>query len=112
MSERLNPLPQDDGLAAPGGEPQARVAFVVHGHVQGVGYRAFARHAARALELSGFVRNEWDRTVCGQAAGSKSALEALRVALDRGPVFGRVSRLDWSPHSEGESLPFPFEIRP
>ncbi len=88
-----------------------RVAFAVHGHVQGVGFRAFARSEAQALGLCGFVRNEWDRTVVGQAEGSESMLEALRSALERGPVFGRVSRLDWSPHSEGESLPFPFEIR-
>lgn len=89
-----------------------RVAFVVHGHVQGVGFRAFARREAQALELRGYVRNEWDRTVCGRVEGPESQLEAFREALARGPVFGRVSRLDWDPLSEGESLPFPFEIRP
>jgi len=89
-----------------------RVAFVAHGRVQGVGFRVYARDEAQALGLSGFVRNEWDRTVCGQAEGSGSALEGLRVALERGPLLGCVSRLDWSPLSEGESLPFPFEIRP
>jgi len=88
-----------------------RVAFVVHGRVQGVGFRVFAREEAQALGLAGFVRNEWDRTVCGQAEGAESALEALRLALERGPLFGRVSRLDWSPLFEGKSLPFPFEIR-
>ena len=89
-----------------------KVAFAVHGHVQGVGYRAFAREEAQRLSLSGFVRNEWDRTVVGQAEGPESSLEALRGALERGPLFGRVSRLDWIPLSGGESLPFPFEIRP
>lgn len=89
-----------------------RAAFAVHGHVQGVGYRCYARDEAQALGICGFVRNEWDRTVCGQAEGSESALEAFRAALERGPLFGRVSRLDWSPLSGGESLPFPFEIRP
>lgn len=88
-----------------------RVAFVARGRVQGVGFRAFARQEAQALGISGFVRNEWDRTVCGQVEGSESALDALRMALERGPAFGRVSRLDWSQLSEGESLPFPFEIR-
>ena len=88
-----------------------RMAFIVSGHVQGVGFRAFARDEARALGLSGYVRNEWDRTVVGQAEGPLSELEAFRSALERGPLFGRVSRLDWSPRSEGESLPFPFEIR-
>ncbi len=88
-----------------------RVSFTVSGHVQGVGFRAFARDEARALGLRGYVRNEWDRTVVGRAEGAPGELEAFRVALERGPVFGRVSRLDWNPLSEGESLPFPFEIR-
>ncbi len=88
-----------------------RVAFTVSGHVQGVGFRAFARDEARALGLRGYVRNEWDRTVVGQAEGTLGELELLRVALECGPVFGRVSGLDWNPLSEGESLPFPFEIR-
>jgi len=87
------------------------VVFTVSGHVQGVGFRAFARDEARALGLRGYVRNEWDRTVVGRAEGNPGELEAFRVALERGPVFGRVSRLDWNPLSEGESLPFPFEIR-
>jgi len=89
-----------------------RVAFVAHGRVQGVGFRAYACEEAQVLGLSGFVRNEWDRTVCGRAEGSESSLQEFRAALQRGPLFGRVSRLDWSPLSEGESLPFPFEIRP
>lgn len=88
-----------------------RVAFKAIGHVQGVGFRSYVCHEAHALGLSGFVRNEWDRSVVGQAEGSESLLEAFRAALERGPVFGRVSRLDWDPLSEGESLPFPFEIR-
>ena len=88
-----------------------RVAFSVFGHVQGVGFRAFARDAARGLGLRGYVRNEWDRTVVGQAEGDAPALQAFQVALAHGPIFGRVSRLDWDPRSEGESLPFPFEIR-
>ena len=88
-----------------------RAAFKAIGHVQGVGFRSYVRHEADALGLRSFVRNEWDRSVVGQAEGSESALEAFREALERAPLFGRVSRLDWDPLSEGESLPLPFEIR-
>ncbi len=88
-----------------------RVAFAAHGYVQGVGFRSYVCHEAQSLGLGGFVRNEWDRSVVGQAEGSEAQLEALRVALERGSVFGCVSKLDWSLLSEGESLPFPFEIR-
>jgi len=88
-----------------------RVAFSVHGRVQGVGFRYFVLETAESLGLSGFVRNEWDGTVTGVAEGEARMLEALRCALEHGNTYSRVSRLDWSPLSEGESLPFPFAIR-
>lgn len=88
-----------------------RVAFTVHGRVQGVGFRYFVQETAEALNLAGYVRNEWDGTVVGLAEGEALVLEALRAALERGNTFSRVSRVDWSPLSEGKSLPFPFEIR-
>lgn len=88
-----------------------RMAFAVHGRVQGVGFRYFVQETAEALGLAGFVRNEWDGTVTGIAEGEGLMLEALRTALEAGNTFSRVSRVDWSPLSEGKSLPFPFEIR-
>ena len=89
-----------------------RVTFTVHGRVQGVGFRYFVQENAESLGLSGFVRNEWNGTVTGVAEGEAAPLQALRQALERGNSYSRVSRLDWSPLFEGESLPFPFEIRP
>lgn len=89
-----------------------RVAFQAYGRVQGVGYRAFVRDQGRALGLSGWVRNEMDGSVAGEAEGVTGALDLLREALQRGPSFARVSRLDWMPEDAGESLPFPFGIRP
>lgn len=88
-----------------------KVAFTVHGRVQGVGFRYFVLEASESLGLSGFVRNEWDGTVTGMAEGEASLLEALRGSLERGNGFSRVTKLDWHPLSEGQSLPFPFEIR-
>ena len=88
-----------------------KVAFTVHGRVQGVGFRYFVLERAESLGLSGFVRNDWDGTVTGMAEGEALVLEDLRRVLERGNTLSRVSRLDWTPLSEGESLPFPFEIR-
>jgi acylphosphatase len=88
-----------------------RVAFHVHGMVQGVGYRRFAAREADALGLAGWVRNEPDGSVCGVAEGGPEALAAFREALARGPAFGAVERLDWEPQTMGTSCPFPFEIR-
>lgn len=89
-----------------------RVVFQVHGRVQGVGFRAFARDTAQTLGLSGWVANEWDGSVAGQAEGSLEALAHFRERLAEGPPWAHVVRVDWDPRDEGESLPFPFRIHP
>jgi len=86
------------------------IAFRVHGEVQGVGYRRFAQREAQAFGLAGWVRNEPNGTVCGEAEGDGPALAAFRLRLAQGPGFGRVSRLDWEALDVRSSLPFPFEI--
>jgi len=88
-----------------------KAGFRAHGRVQGVGFRWFVLNEAHALDLAGWVRNDPEGTVSGEAAGDFSRLEALKEALERGPTHGRVSRLDWSLGEGGELLPHPFEIR-
>jgi len=85
--------------------------FRVHGMVQGVGFRYFVRHHAQRLDLAGWVRNEADGTVAGEAGGDGAALEAFREILEEGSTGTRITRLDWWTVDEGQSLPFPFGIR-
>ena len=85
--------------------------FRVRGRVQGVGFRRFARQEAQALGLAGWVRNDPDGSVAGEASGPFSQLEAFRDRLASGPGYGRVSALDWNTCDGGESLPLPFEVR-
>jgi acylphosphatase len=85
-------------------------SFQVHGRVQGVGFRYFVRGEAQALELAGWVRNEVDGSVTGEASGDFSRMAAFRDILERGGPGTRITRLDWWPVDEGKSLPFPFEI--
>ena len=66
---------------------------------------------AQALDLAGWVRNEPDGTVAGEAGGDFSRLEALKERLERGSSFARVARLEWWVSDGGETLPRPFEIR-
>lgn len=87
-----------------------RVGFRAEGRVQGVGFRWTAQGAARELGLSGWIRNAFDGSVEGEAEGPPEALERFREALENGP--GRVLRLDWTPVDGGQSLPFPFQVRP
>ena len=89
-----------------------KVFFRAKGRVQGVGFRAFARRHARAQELAGWVRNEADGSVSGQASGDEEILAHFHRLLRNGPPWGSVESLDWERLDEGESLPFPFEIRP
>ena len=87
------------------------IAFRVHGDVQGVGYRRFVVHVAHELGLAGWVRNEPEGTVGGEAEGPKASMEVFRARLAQGPPFAIVSRLDWEDPDMRSSLPLPFEIR-
>jgi acylphosphatase len=66
----------------------------VRGRVQGVGYRWFVRERARALGLTGWVRNRQDGSVEVLAIGNDSALEQLRALLRSGPTGARVSDME------------------
>ena len=83
---------------------RARLVALVHGRVQGVGYRMFAIRHAQALGLSGHVRNLPDhRTVEVVAEGPRAALEKLLAQLRRGPYGARVEAVDttWGPAQGG-----------
>jgi acylphosphatase len=68
--------------------------FLVTGRVQGVGYRAFAARAARALHLTGGAANLDDGRVEIVAQGPQHALVRLEAALSEGSRFARVDRVE------------------
>lgn len=76
-----------------------RLEAVVHGRVQGVGFRVFVRREARDLGLAGWVANEAGRRVRCVAEGPRDDLEALLRALEAGPAGAWVDRVEasWSP---------------
>ncbi len=71
--------------------------MVVHGRVQGVGFRAFTRRAAKASGLVGWVRNRADGTVELEAEGPAGGFRAFRRQIRQGPRFSRVDRLEEEP---------------
>ena len=75
-----------------------RLHAVVHGDVQGVGFRYFVQRKAHQLGLTGWVRNNDDGTVELVAEGGRAALDELRRAVEQGPRSARVDRVDtqWS----------------
>jgi acylphosphatase len=78
---------------------QASLVAVVHGRVQGVFFRAFVRDQAKALGLTGYVKNKsGGGAVEVHAEGEKDKLEELLDYLRTGPSRARVDRVDveWS----------------
>ena len=75
-----------------------RAKILVSGHVQGVGYRAFACRMAGSHGLTGGVENLDSGQVALDVEGTKQALEELLVELKKGPVGARVSQVqvEWS----------------
>jgi acylphosphatase len=68
--------------------------WIVVGAVQGVGYRYFARQAAQALGVRGWVRNLPEGGVEIQVAGPAERLEAFKAELRRGPRGCRVEDIE------------------
>src|SRR5205807_9329129 len=69
---------------------QVRLHAIVHGDVQGVGFRYFVLRRAREARLAGWVRNRADGTVECLAEGPRAALEGLLADLRRGPGLAEV----------------------
>lgn len=67
------------------------VRGVVHGEVQGVGFRDATVRRARELGVMGWVRNGEDGVVLVHAEGPAQALEELQAFLHDGPPLARVS---------------------
>jgi acylphosphatase len=64
--------------------------YVISGRVQGVGFRFFARDAARLDGIRGRVRNLDDGTVEIHAEGDAEAVLRFERAIRRGPRGARV----------------------
>ena len=86
-----------------------RLHAVIHGDVQGVGFRYFLTRQAQARGLSGWVRNRSDGAVELVAEGERSDLDELLKAARQGPRHGRVDSVDasWSEAAGGLE---PFDL--
>lgn len=69
---------------------------MVHGRVQGVGYRSFAEKAASLTGVTGWVKNSDDGTVEAVAAGTREQLDAFAGYLRKGPRWGDVRTVEVS----------------
>lgn len=68
--------------------------IIVHGVVQGVGFRYHTQLQAQQLGVLGYVRNQPNGTVEILAEGEASPIQALLEWAKVGPASARVSHLD------------------
>ena len=88
-----------------------RLHLRIHGRVQGVGFRWFAREEARRLGVSGWVTNHPGGEVEVEAGGETQSLQRLRRALEVGPPGAEVTRVEVIDGASDGALPYPFSIR-
>jgi acylphosphatase len=75
-------------------QPRAAFHAIVHGRVQGVAFRYYARDFARRQNITGWVKNRGDGTVEVYAEGVRADLALFESWLHEGPPAARVSRVD------------------
>lgn len=68
--------------------------LIVHGRVQGVGYRAWLAELAMATGISGWVRNRRDGSVEALLYPGDWSKEAFITACRQGPPLARVSDIE------------------
>jgi len=75
---------------------------VVHGRVQGVGFRAWIEFTAQRLGLEGWARNRRDGSVEAVFAGPAATVERMIAACRHGPPAARVAAVEAREGSETE----------
>lgn len=68
--------------------------LIIHGSVQGVGYRYCMRQVAQRLRLNGWVRNRHDGTVEALVQGPRLAVDQAIKWAAQGPAGALVSHVD------------------
>ena len=88
--------------------------LIIHGRVQGVGFRWSLYAQATALGLCGWVRNRHDGSVEALVCGAPEAVESITEWAWLGPPGARVERVlcrDEPGPGDGK-MPTGFELRP
>ncbi len=68
--------------------------IIVHGRVQGVGFRYFVQSVGRQMELAGNVSNAPDSTVDIIVEGEAGKIADFVRQVEKGPSLSRVERID------------------
>jgi acylphosphatase len=89
---------------------EIRAHVVVHGLVQGVGFRYFVCHRATKFGLAGYVRNANSGEVEIEIEGHRSMIEEFIREVKVGPRAAQVKdlKIEWLPYENSYKN---FELR-
>ena len=87
------------------------VHVLVHGRVQGVGFRAWIHHHAELHGLKGWVRNRRDGAVEAVFSGPDDLVEVMLKACGQGPRGSVVERVEVVESGEDVRSTDGFEVR-
>lgn len=79
--------------------------YIVSGRVQGVWYRGAAQDKARALNVTGWIKNRQNNDVEVLACGEQEKLDQFEKWLWQGPKLAKVNsvindELPWQEHDD------------
>ncbi len=90
------------------GDDRIAVQALIEGRVQGVWYRGWTVDNARALGLSGWVRNRRDGSVEALFVGRAAAVEEMLARCRTGPRAARVAAV--TPSRVARPVPAPCDF--
>ncbi|WP_212005812.1 acylphosphatase [Chitinophaga sp. HK235] len=68
--------------------------IIVRGRVQGVGYRANAKHMADLLGVQGQIKNTQDKAVWILAEAEETVMEEFLTWCRKGPAMAKVTEME------------------
>ncbi len=83
--------------------------LIIHGRVQGVGFRAWTCSNARKHGINGWVRNRADGTVEAVMSGEAAQIEEMIKLCHKGPMAAHVTKVDVE--ESNEDVPAGFSQR-
>jgi acylphosphatase len=86
--------------------------LLIHGLVQGVGFRNYMAYKAEQLGIGGWVRNRNDGSVEAMVQGTETSVGEIIECAKRGPRASTVSGVTVGEATAEEHFDHRFEVRP